>query len=133
MFLLDTNVISETTKLRPHGAVMSWLAATPATAIFICAVTIGELQRGVERIRLLDPAKAQRLDAWIDALVSQHNLLPFDTPAARECARLVPKRTDPNIEDAMIAATARFHGLTVATRNVKDFKLFDVPVVNPFE
>ena len=112
---------------------MSWLAATPATAIFICAVTIGELQRGVERIRLLDPAKAQRLDAWIDALVSQHNLLPFDTPAARECARLVPKRTDPNIEDAMIAATARFHGLTVATRNVKDFKLFDVPVVNPFE
>ena len=133
MYLLDTNVISETTKPRPHGGVMSWLAAVPPSAVFLSSITIAELQRGAQRTRVADPAKAHRLEAWIDALVATHNWLPFDVEAARDWARILPKRTDPNVEDSMIAATARVHRLKVVTRNVKDFKMFDVPVFNPFE
>lgn len=112
---------------------MNWLAVTPAADVFISAVTIGELQRGAERIRVIDPAKALRLDDWIDLLVSQHNLLAFDTAPAREWARLVPKRTEPDLENAMIAAMARVHRLTLVTRNVKDFQSFGVTILNPFE
>lgn len=133
MYLLDTNVISETVKPRPHGGLMSWLASVPPSAVYLSSVTIAELQRGAERTRVADLAKAYRLDAWIDALVASHRWLPFDIEAAREWARILPKRTDPNVEDAMIAATARVHRLTVVTRNLKDFKRFDVPVFNPFE
>lgn len=133
MYLLDTNVISETAKVRPHGAVMSWLEKTPSALMFLSTVTIAELQRGAERTRVHDPARAQRFDEWIDSLASGYNLLSLELEAAREWARLVPKRTDPNLEDAMIAAIARVHGLCVVTRNEKDFTRFGVALLNPFE
>lgn len=112
---------------------MSWLASVPPSAVFLSSVTIAELQRGAERVRGENPAKALQFDAWIDALVASHKWLPFDVEAARDWARILPKRTDPKVEDAMIAAIARVHRLIVVTRNVKDFKKFDVPVFNPFE
>jgi predicted nucleic acid-binding protein len=97
MYLLDTNVVSELRKPRPHGGVVAWLAEVPEDSIHVSVVTFGELQAGVERTRRQDPGKAAA------------------------------------IEDAMIAATARVHRLTMVTRNERDFKLFDVPLLNPFE
>lgn len=133
MFLLDTNVISETAKLRPNSAVMNWLASVPKSSVFLSSVTIGDLQRGAERARNHDPAKAERLEAWIDALIETHHCLSFDVEAAKEWARMLPKATNQNAEDAMIAAIARAHRLTVVTRNLKDFTAFGVSLFNPFD
>jgi predicted nucleic acid-binding protein len=74
---------------------MRWLAEVPQTAVFLSTTTIAELQRGVLRLRFADPAKANRLEAWIDALVATHQWLPFDVEAARKRARILPKRADP--------------------------------------
>ena len=95
-------------------------------------MTLGELQAGIERTRRQDPAKAAAIEAWVDQLAYSHRVLPMDVPAFREWAGLMEGRPDRLIEDAMIAATARVHGLTVVTRNVRDFRVFDVPVLNPF-
>lgn len=133
MYLLDTNVISEVRKARPHGGLLHWLQEVPSSRISLSAITIGELQAGVAKTRRNDPAKADELDVWIDALCMSHNVLPVDVAVAREWAKLMHGRSRALIEDAMIAATARVHGLTVATRNVKDFAIFDVLVLNPFE
>jgi toxin FitB len=96
-------------------------------------MTIGELQAGVVKTRRHDPLKAEELEGWIDAICRTHNVLPIDVAVSREWAVLMDRRSRVLIEDAMIAATARVHGLTVATRNVKDFAIFSVPVINPFE
>ena len=95
-------------------------------------MTIGELQAGVEKTRRNDPAKADELEAWIEAICLTHNVLPIDVAVAREWAVLMEGKSRILIEDAMIAATARVHNLTVATRNVKDFEIFSVPIFNPF-
>ena len=133
MFLLDTNVISEVRKARPHGALLQWLRGIPSGSISLSAMTIGELQAGVAKTRRNDPAKADALNLWIDAICRTHNILPMDSAITREWAVLMHRKSRALIEDAMIAATARVHGLTVATRNVKDFAVFDVPILNPFE
>ncbi|MFN0102169.1 MAG: type II toxin-antitoxin system VapC family toxin [Bryobacteraceae bacterium] len=133
MYLLDTNVISELRKLRPHGAVVQWLRNVPDEALLLSAMTIGELQAGVELTRRQNPAKASEIEEWIDAICASHDVLPMDAAVSREWARLMAGRSNNLLEDAIIAATARVHGLTVATRNVKDFEIFSVPIVNPFE
>jgi predicted nucleic acid-binding protein len=133
MFLLDTNVISEVRKARPHGALLHWLHQVPSSKISLSAITIGELQAGVLKTRRNDPEKADELDLWIDALCMSHNVLPVDVAVAREWSKMMHGRSRTLMEDAMIAATAHVHGLTIATRNVKDFKIFQVPVFNPFE
>ena len=133
MYLLDTNVVSESYKPRPHGAVTAWLRATPPVAVFIPSIVIGELQRGAERARPGHPQKAIDIEEWIDMLLAAHRILPLCAAAAREWVRLYPGRVDAHVEDAMIAAIARVHGLTVVTRNVKDFAGFRVSLLNPFE
>jgi predicted nucleic acid-binding protein len=132
MYLLDTNVVSELRKPRPHGGVVAWLADIAEEAIYVSAVTLGELQAGIERTRRQDPAKAAAIEAWVDQVADTHSILAMDTRAFREWARLMEGRPEQLIEDAMIAATARVHGLTVVTRNVRDFQFFDVPLLNPF-
>ena len=132
MFLLDTNVISEIRKPRPHGAVIAWLKSLPVGSLYISVATFGELQAGAEKTRRIDPTKAAEIERWIDTLSGFHIVLPIDVAIARERARLMVGRSIHLCEDAMIAATARIHNLTVATRNVKDFVIFSVPVVNPF-
>jgi predicted nucleic acid-binding protein len=96
-------------------------------------MTVGELQAGVAKTRRNDPLKADELDAWIDAICSTHDVLPMDAAVCREWALLMEGKSRALIEDAMIAATARIHRLTLATRNVKDFAIFSVPIINPFE
>lgn len=132
MFLLDTNVVSELRKTRPHGAVLAWLKATPESDLFISAVTLGEIQRVIELTRDQNPAKALELSQWADQLAATTNLLPMDAAAFRACARLMHHQSGALFEDAMIAATAQVHQLTVVTRNTRDFAGFNVPLLNPF-
>jgi predicted nucleic acid-binding protein len=133
MFLLDTNVVSELRRQRPHGAVLEWVRAADEADLHLSAVTLGELQAGIELTRAQNPDKAAELQQWLDAVEGQYSVLPMDGRTFREWARLMHARSDTLYEDAMIAATARVHGLTVVTRNVADFRTFDVPLLNPFE
>ena len=133
MFLLDTNVVSELRRPRPHGAVLEWITDVPAEQLFVSAVTIGEIQAGIETTREQDEAKAAELEAWLNQVLASYGVLPMDAPAFREWARLMHRRSDTITEDAMIAATARIHRLTVVTRNVRDFAQLGVELHNPFE
>ena len=131
-YLLDTNVVSELRKLRPHGAVLAWIEHLQADQIYLSAVTIGELQTGVELTRRQNPAKAVEIERWVDQLAESFQVLPMDTQCFREWARLMEGKTERLLEDVMIAATARIHRLIVATRNEKDFAPLAVQVVDPF-
>lgn len=132
MFLLDTNVVSELRKAKPHGGVLAWLTVTPESDLFISAVTLGEIQRGIELTRGQNPAKALEITQWADRLAATHNILPMDAHSFRACARLMHRQSDALFEDAMIAATAQVHQLTVVTRNTRDFARFKVPLLDPF-
>ena len=133
MFLLDTNVVSELRRPRPHGAVLDWIADVPAEQLSVSAVTVGEIQAGIEITREQDMAKAEELEVWLDKVLASYADLPMDAATFREWARLMHRRSDTITEDAMIAATAIVHRLTVVTRNVRDFAQFGVDLQNPFE
>jgi len=133
MYLLDTNIVSELRKPRPHGGVLAWLESVDAPALHLSAVTLGEIQAGIEITRRQDAAKAAQIEAWLDAVAGTYNVLPMDGTTFRTWARLMHGRSDTLYEDAMIAATAAVHHLTVVTRNVADFAAFGVPLLNPFD
>ncbi|MBV9758303.1 MAG: type II toxin-antitoxin system VapC family toxin [Alphaproteobacteria bacterium] len=132
MYLLDTNVVSELRRARPHRAVLAWLRDVRDEDLHIAAVTIGEIQAGIEITRERDQAKAAELEAWLEQVAATYNVLSMDARAFRAWARLMHRRTDDLIEDAMIAATAAVHRLTIVTRNVRDFAGFGVPTLDPF-
>lgn len=131
-FLLDTNVVSELRRPRPHGGVVAWLSGVEDARLHLSAVTIGEIQAGIELTREQDATKADELEAWLDQVAATWNVLPMDAPTFRKWARLMHRRSDTLYEDAMIAATAKQHGLTVVTRNTADYRGFRVPLLNPF-
>ena len=136
MFLLDTNVISELG--RPDKAdrnVVAWANAVPAANFFMSAISILEIELGARFIGRKDAAQGAVLRAWIDDQILarfEGRILAIDTAVARRCAQLhVP---NPRAErDALIAATALVHGLTVITRNVSDFEPTGVPLLNPWD
>lgn len=132
-YLLDTNIVSELRKPRPHGAVVDWISHQQDEVLFLSAVTLGELQIGIERTRRQDPSKAKEIEAWADRLAASYQILPMDTLCFREWGRISDGKPDQLLEDAMIAATARVHHLIVATRNEADFRQLDVTIVNPFK
>jgi predicted nucleic acid-binding protein len=132
-YLLDTNVVSELRKLKPHGAVLGWLKQLHESQIYLSAVTVGELQAGVEQTRVQDSNKAAQIESWIDLLEQSYQVLPMDSSCFREWARLMNGKSDELLEDIMIAATARIHELTVATRNERDFVSLGVRIFNPFK
>lgn len=133
MYLLDTNVISELRKPRPHGAVVEWLEGVANEDLHLSAVTLGELQAGVEITREQDSAKAEEIESWIDRVSSTWNVLPLDGRTFRRWGRLVHRRSDDLLVDGLIAAVAVTHHLVVVTRNVRDFEPFEVETLNPFE
>jgi len=133
VYLLDTNVISELRRQRPHGAVVAWLEATADEDLHLSAVTLGELQAGVEITREQAPEKAAEIESWIDQVGQTWNVLPVDGRIFRTWAKLMHRRPDHLLADALIAATARVHHLVVVTRNVRDFAIFEVGTLDPFQ
>ena|SRR5271170_6565514 len=131
-YLLDTMVISETRKPKPHGAVMAWLQTLPIGQVYLSAVSVGELQAGDEATRRQNPAKAGEIELWIEDLAHSYTVLLMDVLCFREWARLMQGRSGDVLEDMMIAATARVHGLTLATRNLRDFENLGLELFNPF-
>ncbi len=132
MYLLDTNVVSELRKNRPHGAVLAWVERNHEVHLHLSAMTLGEIQAGIEITRELDEAKANQIQAWLDQLSEAYNILPLDGRVLRHWARLMHRRSTALYEDALIAATAHVHQLIVVTRNTADFTEFGVPLLNPF-
>lgn len=133
MYLLDTNVVSELRKPRPHRAVVAWLQSTADADLHLSAVTLGEIQAGIELTREHDATKASEIEAWADLVAASYNFLPMDGETFRAWARLMHRKSGALYEDAMIAATAIVHNLTVVTRNVSDFTDFGVRFLNPFD
>jgi toxin FitB len=132
MYLLDTNIISELRRSRPNAGLTAWLSGLTSDQVFISAVTLGELQAGVENARQQDTGRANIIESWIDDLAASYNVLPMHGGAFRCWARLMHGKPADLIADAMIAATAVVHNLTVVTRNLRDFERLGVPAFNPF-
>lgn len=133
-YLLDTNLISETRKIRADSGVMAFLAAADAAALFLSVLTLGELRKGVEAKRRTDSVTAARLGAWVDGIETTFadRVLPVDAPAARLWGELSAGRTLPVI-DTLIAATAITRGLTLVTRKTRDVAGTGVPLVDPWQ
>ncbi|MFQ6349196.1 type II toxin-antitoxin system VapC family toxin [Pseudomonas sp. R11F] len=134
MYLLDTNVISELRKPQADAKVVAWAKSVIAPRMFISAITLKELETGVLRIERRDPMQGKVLRTWLKKHVMpafDARILPVDAAVALRCAQLhVPDQA--NESDALIAATALVHGLTVVTRNVCDFRSSGVPLLNPW-
>ncbi|MGC2299810.1 MAG: type II toxin-antitoxin system VapC family toxin [Acidobacteriaceae bacterium] len=136
MLLLDTNVVSElrkASKANPH--VRRWAARIAPTELYLSVISVLELEIGVLRVERRDPSQGANLRSWFEKRVLpafEDRIIPVDTVVARRCARLhVP---DPHSDrDALIAATALIHGMTVVTRNTAHFEKTGAPLLNPWE
>jgi len=132
-FLLDTVVLSELRKSKPSRKVVQWIKAQKAESLFISVVSIGELERGIERVRKSDAVFAAELEQWLETLLGLYadRVLQVSANAARLWGRLSAKLGHDGA-DLLIAATALSHGSTVVTRNVKRFAPTGVRIFNPF-
>ena len=133
MYLLDTDVVSGL-RGRRHPAVVAWVQSLAPQDIYLSAITIAEIQRGASSIREKDPQYSAEINEWLEeGVLARFPVLPFDAAAAQDWGRMALSEDDPNWIDAMIAAIARTQSLTVATGNVRHFRLFDVKLANPFD
>jgi predicted nucleic acid-binding protein len=134
-YLLDTNVISEVRRFRADAGVLAFLAATESDLLFISVLTLGELRKGVAIKRLADPKDADKIiNAWVEGIAANFadRVLPVDAAVAHVWGDLSAVRTVPVI-DALLAATALVHGLTLVTRNIRDFQFTNLAVLNPWK
>ncbi|GIF44933.1 type II toxin-antitoxin system VapC family toxin [Actinoplanes xinjiangensis] len=134
-YLLDTNVVSELRKKSPHSRVAEWHAAHSRAVVYLSTLVVGEIRRGIDRLRPRDPGQADILESWLTGLTISYRerLLPVTAPIAEEWGRMSAMTPAPPIIDGLMAATARVHGLTLVTRNVADVAATGVPVINPFD
>jgi toxin FitB len=132
VYLLDTNVVSELRKPKPHQGVVEWIRRAPEESLFLSVVSLGEIQAGIEITREQDPQKADEIEGWLTDVAQTYNIVTADAQVFRRWAQLMHHRPDHHLEDALIAATALVRGLIVVTRNVADFKPFGVRVLDPF-
>ena len=133
-FLLDTNVVSEVRKSRPAGEVLLFIKNTDASALFISALTLGELRRGASIKKRTDAELAHRLAEWIDGIESSFadRILAVDAAIARVWGELSADRSRP-VVDTLLAATAIAYDLVFVTRNVDDVRDIQVEVLNPWQ
>jgi predicted nucleic acid-binding protein len=133
-YLLDTNVISETRRIRAESSVMAFLSTADGERLFLSVLTLGELRKGVEAKRRTNPAIAEQLGAWVDSLETTFadRVLPIDVATARCWGELSASQSLPVI-DTLIAATAIGHGLTLVTRNTRDVASTGVMIVDPWQ
>lgn len=133
-FLLDTNVISELRKRdRAHPNVARWAAGVPLNEIGTSVIVLGEIRRGIELKRRVDPAQAAALDRWFATMRTWlgNHVIPIDEPIAEEWARLNVPDALPLI-DGLLAATANVHDLTLVTRNVREVANTGAKLLDPF-
>lgn len=133
-YLVDTNILSEIRKgRRCNPGVASWFAEVPSSDIFLSALTVGEIRKGIESVRRRDEATAEALESWLLELIAAHSdrILPIDETIAERWGRLNVPNPLP-VLDSLLAATASIHGLTVVTRNLKDIEKTGVRCLNPF-
>ena len=133
-YLLNTNVLSETRKRRPAVGVVNWIAATPPDRLYVSVLTLGEIEQGIARIRARgDQSQASILENWLHDVETgfEDRILSVTARVATVWGRQQHARPLPVI-DALIAATAQVHGLTVVTRNAKDFEQAGVQILDPF-
>ena len=137
-FLLDTNVVSETTRPRPRQSVLDWIEAQNPTDLFLAAQTIGELVRRARKVG--EQKRRERLERWIEQDLARQfdrRVLPFDCRTAAVWGRLMGDGDragrPPAAADAQIAAVAIQHELILVTRNVKNFENFDIQLLNPWQ
>jgi predicted nucleic acid-binding protein len=133
MYVLDTNVVSELRRAKPHRGVLAWLESVRTARLCLSAMTVGELQAGAERVRGNNPEKARQIDEFVDESLRSFEILSVDAAIIRQWARLKHGRRNDHFEDTIIGVTAMLHGLTLVTRNVRDFASMDVKILNPFE
>jgi predicted nucleic acid-binding protein len=133
-YLLDTNVISETRKVRADAGVVAFLSATDGANLFVSVLTMGELRKGVEAKRRADPVVADDLGKWVDGIETTFadRIIPVDAAVARIWGERSAGRTLPVI-DTLIAATAISHDLTLITRDTKDTAETGVRLINPWK
>ena len=134
-WLIDTNIISEVRKgLRCNPAVAAWWSSVEDRDLFLSTLTIGEIRKGVEAVRIRDPDKARALEAWLQAIVQTFGprILGVDAAVAESWGRISAIRSVP-VVDALLAATASVHGLVLVTRNAIDVAGLGVRVLNPFD
>lgn len=134
-YLIDTNIISEIRKRdRCDARVAAWYASIDDEGIYLSVLVLGEIRRGIERVRRSDPAQARALENWLNELTKSFadRILPVDQPVADTWGRMDAERPLSTI-DALLAATAKVNGMTLVTRNSSDVVGLGVPVLNPFE
>lgn len=133
-YLLDTNVLSETRKLRPERRAIEFLEGCDPSTIYISVLTLGELRRGVAQKKRVDPAVARALGAWVDGLEFSFSerILALNAAAARLWGEWSAERSRP-VVDTLLAATAAEHHLTLVTRNTRDVKGLKIDVLNPWK
>ena len=130
--LLDTTVVSELRRSRPHGGVVARIESVDDAELYLASVTIGEIQAGIELGRDQDSAQADTIDRWLDQVCNTFNILSMNGPAFRRWAQLMQRQSYILYEDGMIAAIAKGQQLTLDTRHVGDFSPFEGPLLNPF-
>ncbi len=133
-YLLDTNVLSETRKRLPAAGVANWIAATPPDRLYVSVLTLGEIEQGIARIRARgDQSQASILENWLHDVETgfEDRILSVTARVATAWGRQQQARPLPVI-DALIAATAQVHGLTVVTRNAREFEQAGVQILDPF-
>ncbi len=133
-YLIDTNVISETRRKEPDENVIRWISNTPASALYLSVLTLGEIAKGVEMLAKRDLIAGQSLQRWLDDIKSyyQSHIVPVDAIIAERWGQLASRRSIAVI-DGLIASTALVRGFVLVSRNIRDFEGLDIKLLNPWQ